>query len=103
MNPKRINARNKGRRNEVKTQQWLEARGWTVFRIFQPMYHKQGPIDMIAVSQDGCTTLFIQSRTNQWGSLKELRSLNVSQRTISQKEVWRWDDGATEPLSRMIP
>ncbi len=97
-----VNARAKGMRNERRTQTYLEADGYTIFRLYQPPYSPQGAIDMIAVSSDGGEVLFIQSRSNQWGDLRPLRHLPIRLKCEARKEVWRWDDRVKEPVRRMI-
>ena len=93
-------ARDKGQRTERKGRALLTAQGYTVFPIFQPPYHAQGPFDAIAVKPGEIK--FIQFRSNRWGELKLIHAFKVDDAVRVTKEIWRFDDYMNTPKIRRM-
>lgn len=96
-----MNSRAKGQRNERRVQRALEASGYVVFRLYQPVMADQGPIDMVAVKAE--RVLLVQVRSNRWGDLRPLVALKVKRYAKVIKEVWRVDDRVRTFKTREIP
>ena len=81
----------------------MEAQGYTVFRLYQPAFSKQGPIDLIAICFRRIR--FIQVRTNSWHDLKstkEVARLLGSDPIKTTVEAWMYRDRKPEPKERIL-
>ena len=95
----------KGQRLERRTVEALRKDGYEVFRLYQPAYTEQGPLDVIAVGFG--RVRFVQVRSNQWRvapvkAWAAAAGLEASVRLLPSVEIWKYDDGTTEPTVRIV-
>lgn len=94
-----VNSYRKGRRNEKKTQAYLEDRGWQVYtappgyRINRDIFHK---FDHIA--RKNRKLKFIQTKTNYISPKHIQEYFELSMPDNVDVEVWVWKDRAKHPL-----
>lgn len=94
-----MNCKRKGTRLERKTLAQLKAAGYTCIRSAASL----GPFDIIAINPLGLRC--IQVKANAWPRPEERESLRNAARGMPPNafvEVWRWDDGARQPLIKSV-
>jgi hypothetical protein len=87
-----INAKKKGARNELKTRDWLEKRGYKVTKSGGSL----GEFDLVAINWE--KILLIQVKSNRNASPKERKSIEdfiCPDQCI--KHIWIWKDYARRP------
>ena len=98
----RAGCRAKGQRRERQAVALAEAAGECVFRLYQPAYTAQGPLDFISISADGRQIRLVQVRSNRPGDLRAIKALPVESLVAVTKEVWVWHDGEPQPRQRVL-
>lgn len=99
---KRVNTRQKGRRNELRTKEWLEERGYAVEVVPMPAKYKLqqdffGLFDLIAFR--AADALLVQVKTNAKPHSRKLLAMSEFPRpagVISQ--VFIWKDRVADPI-----
>jgi hypothetical protein len=87
-----INAKRKGARNELKTRDWLEKRGYKVTKSGGSL----GEFDLIAINK--WSVLLVQVKSNRNAPPKERKAIEDFVCPICcEKEIWIWSDYAREP------
>lgn len=101
-----INARAKGRKNELRAKKMLEALGYDV-EISRPgqKFAEQvdlfGLWDLVAVRKTDIRC--VQVKTNKWPSVVDCESMTLWPcPPVVSKEVWRFRDGIKNPDIRIL-
>lgn len=101
-----VNRRQKGRRNEIKTRNALEAVGFDVILAPNPTkYSKQndffGLFDAIAISKN--EVKLIQVKSNQTAKPYEREAIQEFECPEScSKELWIWKDRVKQPIIKKL-
>jgi len=94
-----MKCKRKGNRLEHKTIAMLKAAGYFCIRAAGSL----GPFDVIAINPLGLRCL--QIKANSWPRPEEreiLRNIAKELPSNAAVECWRWDDGARQPLIKLI-
>lgn len=94
-----MNGKRKGARLERKTLSILKAAGYTCTRSAASL----GVFDILALNPLGIRC--VQVKCNRWPDAVERESLRNAAKLLPPNafiEVWRWDDGARQPLIKSI-
>ncbi len=94
-----MNAKVKGSRLERKSVKLLESTGHQCVRSAASL----GPFDIIAANRLGVRC--IQVKANSWPRPDERESMRAAANRLPSNaliECWRWNDGAREPLIKLL-
>ncbi len=93
-----MNAYRKGRRREYATQRVLERCGYFTFR----MAGSHSPIDVIALGPADVRLIQVKSGTAKVTPLEREKLKTLPNYPWASLEIWRWPDGAREPLIEVV-
>lgn len=92
-----MNTASKGRRNEHRSRDLLEAAGYSVTRAAA----SKGCFDLIAVGT--VDVLLVQVKTNRWPGREEMAAMQaLPVPPFCRRLVHRWNDRQREPVVREI-
>jgi hypothetical protein len=95
-----MNSRAKGKRNELKTQKWLEGQGYIVYSAPVMQYRVNNDIfhlfDHVATNHD--KVLFVQTKSNRCPKKVRDAISNFTLPENSEKVVVIWVDRQKEPI-----
>lgn len=101
-----MNARAKGRKNELRAKRILEAEGYTVEmsspgQKFSKQVDLYGLWDAIGVRRDSVRC--VQVKTNRWASGKDTEAMRSWECPENfSREIWRFNDGSKIPQIRVL-
>lgn len=93
-----MNSRAKGKRSELKTQKFLEKKGYQVYTAPVMQFRKNNDIFNLFdhVATNGDRLIFIQTKSNYCP--KPVREAIKSFKLKAEKEIWVWKDYARKPI-----